>query len=131
MEKVNDGRLKLIADGWVKLGVISSEFGAISYRSLTRKTYMKRTIYHIIIPAIMPVLFFVVASTPVEVLGCLVRGLIVLLIALMSGLAALGAAVIGVKGGAKGRVRHDKNAIWWVTSTLILVIPVIAMIVMA
>jgi len=75
----------------------------------------------------MPVLFFVVASTPVEVLGCLVRGLLALLIAFISGLAALVAAIIG----AKGRVRHDKNSIWWVTSTLILVIPVIAMIVMA
>jgi len=96
---------------------------------------MKRIVYHVILPAIMPVLFFVVASTPVEVLGCLVRGLIALLIALMSGLAALGAAVIGVKGGvkggAKGRVRHDRNRMWWVVSTLILVIPVIAMLLMA
>ncbi len=88
---------------------------------------MKRIVYHVIIPAVMPALFFVVASTPVEVLGCLVRGLIALLIAFISGLAALGAAIIGTKG----RVRHDQNAIWWVTSTLILVIPVIAMIVMA
>jgi hypothetical protein len=92
---------------------------------------MKRIVYHLILPAIMPVLFFVVASTPVEVLGCLVRGLIALLIALVSGLAALGAAIIGAKGGAKGRVRHDRNRIWWVMSTLILVIPVIAMIVLA
>ncbi len=88
---------------------------------------MKRIAYHVIIPAIMPTLFFVVASMPIEVLGCLVRGLIALLIAFISGLAALGAGIIG----AKGRARHDKNAIWWVTSTLILVIPVIAMIIMA
>jgi hypothetical protein len=45
---------------------------------------MKRVIYHVILPAIMPVLFFVIALTPVEVLGCLVRGLIALLIALIS-----------------------------------------------
>ena len=88
---------------------------------------MKRIVYHLIIPTIMPILFYVVASTPVEVLGCLVRGLLALLIAFISGLAALVAAIIG----AKGRVRHDRNSIWWVTSTLILVIPVIAMIVMA
>ncbi len=92
---------------------------------------MKRIVYHVILPAIMPVLFFIVALTPVDVLGCLVRGLIALLIALVSGLAAVGAAIIGAKGGAKGKVRYDKNAIWWVTSTLILVIPVIAMIVLA
>jgi len=88
---------------------------------------MKRIVYHVIIPAIMPAAFFVVASTPVEVLGCLVQGLMALLIALISGLAALVAVIIGLKG----RAHHDKNSIWWVTSTLILVIPVIAMIIMA
>ena len=75
----------------------------------------------------MPVLFLIVVLTPVEVLGCAVRGLIALLIALISGLAAVGAAIIGLKG----RVRRDPNAIWWVMSTLILVIPVIAMILLA
>jgi hypothetical protein len=88
---------------------------------------MKRIANHIIIPVMMTVLFFAVAWTPVEVLGCFLRGLIALLIALMSGLAALAAAIIGTKG----RVRHDKNSIWWVLSTLILVIPVIAMIILA
>jgi hypothetical protein len=87
---------------------------------------MKRIAYQVIIPAIMPVLFFVVASTPVGVLGCFVRGLIALLIASISGLAALAATIIGVKE----RARHDKNSIWWVMSTLILVIPVIAMIIL-
>ena len=88
---------------------------------------MKRIVYHVIIPAIMPAAFLVVASTPVEVLGCFTRGLIAMLIAFISGLAALGAMIIGLKG----RVRGDVNAIWWVASTLILVIPVIAMIVLA
>jgi hypothetical protein len=88
---------------------------------------MKRVAYHVIIPAIMPGLFFIVASTPVEVLGCFVRGLIALLIALISGLAALVAMIIG----AKGSVRHDKNSVWWVMSTLILVIPVVALIILA
>ncbi|HUL22482.1 MAG TPA: hypothetical protein VLZ10_13585 [Thermodesulfobacteriota bacterium] len=88
---------------------------------------MKRIVNHIITPAMMSVLFFIVASTPVEVLGCAVRGLIALLIALISGLAALVTVTIGLKG----RVRRDKNSIWWVTSTLILVIPVVAMIILA
>ena len=88
---------------------------------------MKRILNHIITPAMMAVLFFIVASTPVEVLGCFVRGLIALLIALISGLAALAAVIIGLKG----RARHDKNSIWWVISTLILVIPVVAMIILA
>ncbi len=94
---------------------------------LERQNRMRRIIYHVIIPTVMPAAFFVVASTPAEVLGCGPRGLIALLIAFVIGLAALGAAIIG----AKRRVRGDKNAIWWVTSTLILVIPVIAMIVLS
>ena len=88
---------------------------------------MKRIVNHIIVPAMMTALFFAVALTPVEVLGCFLRGLIAMLIALISGLAALVAVTIG----AKGRVRHDKNSIWWVLSTLILVIPVIALIILA
>ena len=39
-----------------------------------------------------------VAATPVEVLGCFLRGLIALLISLVSGLAALVAVIIGLKG---------------------------------
>jgi len=95
---------------------------------------MKRVVYHVVLPAAMPVLFFIVALTPVEVLGCFLRGLIALLISLVSGLAALAAAIIGTKGtkgGAQGRVHHDRNRLWWVLSTLILVIPVIAMIILA
>jgi len=88
---------------------------------------MKRKVYHIILPSIMPVLFLIIAFTPVEVLGCFMRGLIALLITLVSGLAALVAVTIGVKG----RVRNDRNSIWWVISTLILVIPLIAMVLQA
>jgi hypothetical protein len=88
---------------------------------------MKHIVYHIIIPAIMPAVFFVIASIPVEVLGCRTRGLIALLIALFSGLAALGAAIMGVKG----RMRGDVYAIWWVATSLILTLPVIALIILA
>jgi hypothetical protein len=88
---------------------------------------IKRIVYHVILPAIVPVLFFTVALTPVEVLGCRLRGLIALFIAFVSVLAALGATIVG----AKGRMRHDRNAIWWVTTTIILVIPAIAIIILA
>ena len=88
---------------------------------------MNRIIYHIIFPAIMPVAFFIIATTPVEVLGCRTRGLIALLIAFISALGALGTAIMG----AKGRIRGDAYAIWWVASSIILVIPVIAFIIMA
>ncbi len=88
---------------------------------------MKRIVYHLILPAIMPVLFLAVALTPVEVLGCFFRGLIAMLIALASGLAALAAAIMGLKR----KVQYDENSVWWVLSMLILVIPVIAMVILA
>ena len=88
---------------------------------------MKRIVYHLILPAVMPVLFLAVVLTPVEALGCFFRGLTAMLIALASGLAALVAAIMGLKE----RVHCDKNSDWWVLSTLILVIPVIAMILLA
>jgi hypothetical protein len=88
---------------------------------------INRIVYHIILPAIVPVLFLIVALTPVDVLGCRLRGLIALFIAFISALAALGATIVG----AKARVRHDQNAIWWVTTTIILVTPAIAIIILA
>jgi hypothetical protein len=88
---------------------------------------MKRIVYHIIIPAIVPAVFFTIAFMPVAVLGCFTRGLVAVFITLMSGLAALSTAMIG----AKGRIRGDANVIWWVTSTLILVIPVIGLLILA
>ncbi|OGP54122.1 MAG: hypothetical protein A2Y65_12965 [Deltaproteobacteria bacterium RBG_13_52_11] len=88
---------------------------------------MKRLIYHILIPAIMPIVFFRVAMLPVEVLGCLMRGLLALLIAFVSGLAAIGAAVMGLRG----RMRGDRYALWWLASSIILAIPVVAFILLA
>jgi hypothetical protein len=92
---------------------------------------VKRIANHIIIPAMMTVLFFVVALTPVEVLGCFFRGLIALVISLVSGLAALAAAIVGARREAKGRARDDKNSIWWAMSSVILMIPVVAMLILA
>lgn len=88
---------------------------------------MKHIIYHILIPAIMPVVFFRIAMLPVEVLGCRTRGWIALLIAFVSGLAATGAASMGLRG----RMRGNKDALWWVASAIILAIPVVAFLILA
>ena len=88
---------------------------------------MKRFSRHILIPVAAPVLFFVIATTPVEVLGCRTRGWFALIVSLISGLLALGAAIIG----AKGRIRGDSNAIWWVVSSLVLAIPVVGLLLFA
>jgi hypothetical protein len=73
---------------------------------------MSRIFRHIFIPAAAPLLFFIIATTPVEVIGCRTRGLLALMISLISGLSALGTAIIGIKDRARG----DSNAIWWVVS---------------
>ena len=88
---------------------------------------MKRIIYHILIPAIVPAVFFRIAMLPVEVLGCRTRGLIVLLLAFASGLAAIGAAIMGLRG----RMRGDTDALWWAASSIILAIPVVALLILA
>jgi hypothetical protein len=88
---------------------------------------MTREAKHVILPGVMPMIFFLIASTPVETLGCLTRGLLALLVALASGLAALGAAMIG----ARCRFRRDPYAPWWVVTSGILAIPVIALIILA
>ncbi len=87
----------------------------------------KQVLSHIVLPAILPFLFYAVVLTPVQVLGCANRGLAALSVSLLSAFVALGAAV----RGAKGRFRGDPDALWWVVSTLILSIPVIGALILA
>jgi hypothetical protein len=88
---------------------------------------MRDILYHIFAPAIMPALFFRIATIPVEVLGCRTRGLIAVLIVFSSGLAALGTAFVG----GRGRKRGDPSAFWWMISSTILAIPVVALLILA
>ena len=55
------------------------------------------------------------------------RGLLALLLAFASGLAAIGAAVMGLRG----RMRGDRYALWWVASSLILTLAVVALLILA
>ena len=88
---------------------------------------MTRTFRHVVLPALAPAAFFLVASTPVEVLGCFNRGLTALAIAMASVIWGL---IFAIKGGL-GRRRGDLRAHWWAISALILAIPPAAMIVLA
>jgi hypothetical protein len=49
------------------------------------------------------------------------------MVALASGLGALATASMGVRG----RIRGDVYASWWIISTLILTIPVVALLILA
>ena len=88
---------------------------------------MTRKAYHAVIPAVMPAVFFLIVATPVETLGCFTRGLLAFVVALASGLAGLGTAIMGLRGQSRG----DANATWWVVSTVILTIPVLALLILA
>jgi hypothetical protein len=89
---------------------------------------MNNQIYrHILLPAFAPVLFLVVATTPVDVLGCATRGLLAVAIAFLSVLAGLASAFVG----ARGRTRGNPDANWWATSALILAMPAVLLIILA
>jgi uncharacterized membrane protein YfcA len=83
---------------------------------------MKRIVKFLVLPGLVPILFFTVAATPVDLLGCRNRGLLAVVIALAVMLASLGAAIMG----AKGRMRRDPQAHWWVVSALVLAMPAVA-----
>ncbi len=82
---------------------------------------------HIIGPVLLASLFFAVALSPVSLLGCRTRGLLSLALALASGVFALGAAL----RGAWARLRGDPLSAWWLASSMILTVPVVAMVLMA
>ena len=88
---------------------------------------MTRFVRLVVIPWAAPLLFFAIALTPVEVLGCRMRGLLALSVSLTSGIAAVGVAV----HGAQARVRGEEGSTWWLLTTLVLTIPVVALLLMA
>ncbi len=88
---------------------------------------MKKALIHILPPALLGALFFVVALSPVQVLGCRNRGLTALIVALTSLLAALACTITGaVKKG-----RGDKNYAWWALSSMLFLVPVVGLIILA
>jgi hypothetical protein len=72
---------------------------------------------HIILPALAPAAFLLVAAIPVEVLGCFTRGLMALTVAMIS--------VIGGALAVKGHlaVAGRPNAHWWTSQRADLAIP--------
>jgi hypothetical protein len=80
-----------------------------------------------IIPSLLPIAFFAIAATPVEVLGCRNRGLLALLIAFVSVLVGIVAAVRAVQG----RRRGEAESVRWVATALILAIPPVALLFLA
>ncbi len=82
---------------------------------------MTKITKHVLIPAIVTAIFFVVASLPVELLGCYIRGLIAAILAIAAGI--LG--IVAAEKALIGKMRKDANSPFWVVSALILAIPVV------
>lgn len=80
----------------------------------------------VMFPAILSIIFFINAALPVTVLGCANRGLVAIIIALISGIAALVTAIIAMKI----RMSGESESTCWIISTLIFTIPVIALIIL-
>ncbi len=88
---------------------------------------MKRILAHVGPPLVAAGLFFGVALTPVQVFGCRNRGLLALIVALASLLAALTCTIVAtVKKG-----RGDKAFVWWVLSSMLFLVPVVGLILLA
>ncbi len=86
-----------------------------------------RVYRHILLPTFAPVLFLIVATTPVDFLGCANRGMLAAAIALLSIFAGMGAAATGLRG----RMRGDSGSHWWATTALILALPAVLLIIFA
>ena len=80
-----------------------------------------------IIPSAIIVLFFANAFTPAEVLGCYMRGLLAIIIASVSGIAAIVAGITAVKK----RLIKDPSATHWILLTLLLSVPLFALLYLA
>ena len=88
----------------------------------------KSPIYrHVILPALAPMAFLVIAATPVEVLGCFNRGLLAVLIAIPCLLVALGLMM----NALVRRIRGQGETLWSVVTSLILSIPAVLLLIWA
>ena len=87
----------------------------------------KQLLLHIILPLIIVIAFFGNAFTPVEVLGCRTRGIVAIIITFISAILALSFSIIAINR----RLQKNENSFWWIISSLILTIPIIALLILA
>ena len=76
---------------------------------------------HVVLPAFAPAAIVALYFTSVSALGCVYRGLLALAVALLSTLAACLTAAFG----ARARRHAPERMVWWMISTLILLLPVV------
>jgi hypothetical protein len=86
---------------------------------------MTKLAKHIMIPANVTVIFFVIAAMPAEVFGCRNLGLIAASIAVGAGLLGIVAAVRAIIC----KLRGDATSSLWMVSALILAVPAVFIVV--
>lgn len=89
------------------------------------KKHTQLMFYYVILPATLTVLLN--AALPKTTLGCANRGLVAFTIAIISVLAAFFTIIMA----SKKRISNKSESDWWIISTLILIIPVIALLILA
>jgi len=77
---------------------------------------MKHFTYNILFPLLVPLSFLAIASTPVEVFGCAMRGLIAVLIALIGPIIGIVFAILGMK-------KSIEEKLWLLLTIFILSVP--------
>lgn len=88
---------------------------------------MKRILYHVALPALVCLVFFEVVRSPVSLFGCANRGLLATAIALSSGVGAMVSII-----RCKNEMKTDPEAArWWLMTTLILAVPLVALVIFA
>jgi cytochrome bd-type quinol oxidase subunit 1 len=88
---------------------------------------MKNSIKYFGAAATLTILFFINAATPVQALGCYTRGLVAAIIGLICGLTAIASMIISLKK----RMDKDPTDKQWMLLTLVLAIPLVALIILA
>ena len=88
---------------------------------------MTKITKHIMIPANLTVIFFVIAALPADVFGCRNLGLIAASIAVAAGFLGIVAAVRAIIC----KVRGDAMSSLWIVSALILAVPALFIVVSA
>ena len=89
--------------------------------TVTASTAGSRTVRHVLLPALAPLAIVGLYFTPVTLIGCANRGLLALLVAGLSTIAAF----VTVGFAMRGRTRGDPSSSWWILSALILTLPLV------
>ncbi len=74
---------------------------------------------HVLLPAVAPLAIMGLYFTPVSLIGCANRGLLALLVAGVSAIAAFVSIALAIHARARG----DGSSSWWILSALLLTLP--------